>query len=124
MLYKLTSDTYESILATGKYIRIYKPGTVVTAVPHTIGLMLFDSIDNIKSFISYYYLGERSFRVLEVNTMGRITIPNLVCGSGFNEKHINDFYCNAYCGISRSVPPPNGTVCCDSVFVIKDITFT
>lgn len=113
-LYKVTNTHYRSVYTTGTYKYTYKIGSIVIAKPRTLGLMLFDHISRARSFRCNYD------RILIVDTLDVVTKPSKVCGN-FN---LMDFYHHFYKGDRGIllVDPPVGTVCCQSVRVIGEIT--
>lgn len=117
MLYKVVDKKYKSPMAFGKYRLSYNIGSIVTAVPNTLGIMLFDELIDVDRFITNF---EGSLfdccRILTVEAKGKITIPEKV-GLCVDERSINFFYENLYISVS----PPTGTVCCQSIKILGEI---
>lgn len=126
MPYKVTKVDYSSILAKGRYCKIYEPGATVTSIPNTLGLMLFDEKIYATNFIamlkSNYPKFKHPIKLLEVEGIGQQTIPKQICGLT-SEKSIYSFY-NKEKMSKRLLPlisPMLGTVCYKQVIVGREI---
>lgn len=116
--YKLTDYNYNSILATGRYRRIYKPGSTVIAEPNTLGLMLFYTYKNAKNFYEKMkdcLGGKGPFKILAVYGIGEKTTPIQV-GLVVRELYLDNFY--DYIPPIVYLTPPPGTICFQTVKVL------
>lgn len=114
-LYKLVTEDYKSgFITTKKYKLIYKIGTIVTAPPGTLGIMLFDTLDNAKAFMKYCVFRGK---ILVVESLGGITKPRTISRFTLGDM-LSLYYKNGE--IYNTRIPPKGTVCCQSVKVIKE----
>lgn len=117
--YKLVRlPDYSSMLASGRYIKYYIPGTTVVADPHTSGLMIFSSLGAIFAgrFISAY----KPIVTLCVQYSESDIIPvDYICRY-VDQISLDSYYASDLIDvIDWSMPPPLGTICCSRVGVLK-----
>lgn len=118
MLYKLTTSDYKSITAHGKYCKQYIPGCVTSADPNTLGLMVFETYKNVKSFYKFIHYAVKPVKVLAVRGIGLKTIPKKVC-NGSSEAYLDYFYSHiGYLTSYMVMNIPLGTVCFPKVEVL------
>lgn len=117
-MYKVTDINYNSIIAMGKYSRVYEIGKTVTAEKDSLGLMVFQKVGEAINF-GEVHLDILSFRLLEVEPIGRQFIPTIVCVSGL--EHVIDGF---YKDMVLSYKPPYGTICVPALKVIRELDIT
>jgi len=119
-VFKITNKSYHSLMSTGKYILKYEIGSTVHALPGTLGIMAFSTMDTAVRFREI--LGNilcNSCKILLLLPIGPTTCPNNVCLVGLDiyyariEKELDV--------IDYSTQPPLGTICCQSAKVLKEI---
>lgn len=118
LFYKLVGRDYQSVLARGKYKKIYIPDTVVETDPNTLGCMLFETYDMAKSFYSDIKTFIKELipcKILVVNGIGPKIVPKLIC-CGTSAFCLSEFY--DFCNDTFSKFPVKGTVCFRSVKVL------
>lgn len=124
--YKLVRmPLYTSLLAEGHYTVHYTPGTIVSAVPGTVGLMIFRDQESASAFLTSYSLsyGARTGIItLEIEYTESSILPVDVISQYCDESALLCFYGLSLLEslpIARSLPM--GTVCCTSVTVLKEV---
>jgi len=122
MLYKVTNSNYTSVMVKGEYMLHYEPGEIVKAPPDTLGLMLFKYPDQAFRFARLCSGRRNKCKVLTVEPLESISMPSevsiYICADGLNEyynKTKKDF------SVCSQTSPPEGTVCCQSVRVLKEL---
>lgn len=117
--YKLTKSDYTSIFAEGKYTLTYTPGTIVTALPTTLGIMLFKDKYQIYNLYGCCYDYSR-FKLLKVDTIAPIHSQSIVRVSpGWSECQLDEFYTGE--STHRFMYAPNGTICCYKIHVLEEV---
>ena len=116
--YKLVNDAYRSftLCRDSKYSLCYRVGSTVSAVPDTLGIMCFSSLQQAREFCVSDILWIPC-KILKVQGITMLPTPTSVC------KVIRDYYLDLYY-INRCpdlMTPPTGTVCFESVKVLKEI---
>jgi len=116
MTYKVTNSKHSSIMAPGKFRISYKVGEIVVAIPGTLGIMVFWTLQDAIRFIENNMFKDIS-RVLGVEGIGKHTCPLQICGR-ITETSFTRYYGP---GPDRyhQTDPPIGTVCYRAVKVIK-----
>ena len=121
--YKLVQRSdYGSIMAEGKYTLHYLPGTIVTALPGTLGVMFFDSIQHLLDFLDWDMrrLTAFAYRIIEVQYDTDHTHPHVKISYLWPESCYDAFYATEYSAFDTYVIPL-GTVFCDSVNCKQEI---
>lgn len=97
--FKIVSGDNTSFRANGKYKIFYEEGKIIESIPNTIGIMCFDNIDSIQSFLEWdlsrdtvlkppvEVTGDDSVhgKIYSVETIDEIKIPELITFSGHND---------------------------------------
>jgi hypothetical protein len=115
-MFKVVNINYKSIIALGKYCRLYEIGKIVMAEKDSLGLMLFELVEEAIDF------GKgtcTAFRILETEPIGRQFIPTRVCISGL-DGWIDMFYKNIK-DVNISSKAPYGTICVPALKVIREV---
>lgn len=115
-MFKVVNLLYKSIIARGRYCRIYEVGNIVNAEKESFGLMIFKNIDEAIKFGKDICV---PFRILEVKPIGKQFIPTKISSCG-SEWWISTFYDNqADNNLYVSARP--GTICFPSLKVIREL---
>lgn len=112
-MYKVTTRDRKSCMLhwSQDLSRLYLQGSIVEARPGSLGIFIFDTIENARSFANLDYQ-----IILKVKPIGIQTKPSKIASSHSSE-NIKDFYYNK--SIALTSLPPQGTVCCSAVEVLE-----
>lgn len=121
MLYKVTNEFYESVIATGKYKKLYYPETIVTADDKTLGIMLFDDLIPAMSFTELF---DNHFKIVVAKPLSQKNYIDAVsfCADNddldyFYSKEISIWTAYKYYGRK----PPEGTICYHKIEVVREL---
>lgn len=124
--YKITKSYIgqrTSMYAQGIYCKKYKEGSVVNAVPGTLGIMTFNTYSNALQFVRGRPAGSR-FQIVKVRPIGKGKRIKFV-SAGQHEERIRRFYKNQQLIEDERLipegasPAPKGTICYQSVEVLE-----
>lgn len=119
MVYKVVQMWESLSTIEGKYNLVYYPGTIVEAVPGSLGIFCFCDYICAQLF-AYKVLHFINFvDILEVRGIGKETIPEKIANNS-DKNVLNQFY-NGGRNSNNLIKPPQGTVCYPSVEVIKKV---
>jgi len=122
VIYKVVDIFYRSMMVSNeKYKLIYKPGSIVRALPGTLGIMAFDDINRAMQLAYYWNYSYNGSKILSAEPIGPITRPIYIC------KYVSETTLDIYYEMSSGsyeMLAPRGTVCCPSIRVIKEIDLT
>lgn len=114
--YKVTTLDYKSAMIWGKYELSYKVGSVVTARAHTLGIMLFNTLQQAKSF-----LGQSRFhKILEVITLAQVYKADVIQISQYFHSYAIEWFYDTP-SKSCTAAAPEGTICCHKVRVVREV---
>lgn len=122
--YKLvrSSENSSMIVVSGIYTLYYKTGKVTKAIPNTLGIMIFKDIDSVRKFIDRLLtnINWRYISLLEViyDTDSSTCDPDIRISTFTFTEDLYDFY-NIF--PEHTMPIPEGTVCCQEVYVSREI---
>lgn len=121
--YKLvinTGDGYRSLMAVGKYELQYPIGSIVKPLPNTVGIMIFSSFPRALDHL----IPNSIERMLEVEyDTNAVSKPDWI-SLGISQWGLDKFYSTPVQKLSKLELQPimPGTVCCDWVRVIREVT--
>lgn len=109
-----------SVYAQGIYQLKYVKGTVVTGLPKTLGIMVFDTYGNAEEFMGVLW-SIADIKIVKVRTIGKGTRPKYL-SMRINEESIRAFYTPGLFGIDEWCPIAGiakGTMCYPAVEVLE-----
>ena len=129
--YKVIDRAKESLYTYKKYSLKYptERGSIIEAVPGTLGIMVFDSFRNVKNFMerngmkikdTSYRTFTRKVLVYKVIGIGKMIIPKYVCSSSLCVSYMNEFYSKPN---KWHTTPDEGTVCFPKIEMIEPETW-
>jgi len=117
-LYKVTNSKFQSIFTTGKYKYSYNIGDIITALPWTFGIMLFNNIEQAKIFAHNHTMNGN---ILLVTNLSKI-IEHFRVSTFMDEASLDNYYKKYKKELLVEDFNPNDPIlCCQSIKIIKEI---
>jgi hypothetical protein len=118
--YKITFRNH-SLFTIGKYCLKYKEGEITRALPGTLGIMCFDSLERARAYLSWacgtLASAYRIHKVVGYNKNNSLVSQSIY----ITEEKLNDFYKHKFNPYLEMQPPNTGTVCFYSVKVLEEV---
>lgn len=111
--FKVLGFHRESCYAQGKFRKKYEEDEIVAAVPGTLGIMVFKSLEEAKAF--RIPRAHKCFQIVTVEPIGRGKTPKRI--AGVSEYSIKRFYMKDSREYRDLVP--KGTICYPAVMVLE-----
>jgi len=113
-----------SLYTNGKYQLCYPTGQIVTALPGTLGIMIFDTLEHMQAMMPLALESQVVTVLLISYDYSKAVKPSVVCAS-MSTYLLDVFYARRSTGIQLGLlgdEPLLGTLCCTSVKVLKEVT--
>ena len=105
----------KSLKTGGKYCIHYSKNRITKMIPDTIGIMCFDSIDNVLYFANKVFMGF-SYILWEIEGYNQLETPKIIARTLFTNT-ITEYYKNqSNCSATWA-----GTLCFKKIRLIKEI---
>jgi hypothetical protein len=104
------------------FFPVYTVGHIVSAVPNSCGIMCFNCEENAKTFMSFNYGLRTHGMLVKIVGINRLPTPvSIFSGCGSRPMKLLSLLVAkmGYAPIGDIMPPPEGIMCFESVFVIE-----
>lgn len=119
LAYKVVNSEYKSLHVNGRYELEYGVNETVKSAPFTLGIMAFQTLQQLLTFCPVDSIIAHDRHVLKVLWTGSIQLKDPLISSVTTEQSLNAFYDGQ--NHAFTMIAPSGTICFDEVRVLEEV---